>query len=53
VNLHKEISFEDEICGHLAAHGWFQASGWSSTGKIDVRGLGDRELDEECTRHHD
>lgn len=22
MNLHKEISFEDEICAHLAAHGW-------------------------------
>jgi type I restriction enzyme R subunit len=22
MNLHKEISFEDEICGHLAARGW-------------------------------
>jgi type I restriction enzyme, R subunit len=25
MNLHKEISFEDEICGHLAAHGWLYA----------------------------
>ena len=23
MSLHKEISFEDEICGHLAANGWF------------------------------
>ena len=22
MNLHKEIKFEDEICAHLAAHGW-------------------------------
>ena len=22
MSLHKEISFEDEICGHLAAHDW-------------------------------
>ncbi|MCA1338293.1 type I restriction endonuclease subunit R, partial [Pseudooceanicola marinus] len=22
MNLHKEIRFEDEICAHLAAHGW-------------------------------
>jgi type I restriction enzyme R subunit len=27
MNLHKEISFEGEICGHLAAHGWIQAEG--------------------------
>ncbi|MEH2594949.1 type I restriction enzyme R subunit [Bradyrhizobium sp. AZCC 1577] len=27
MRLHKEISFEDEICGHLAAHGWFYAEG--------------------------
>ncbi|HKN29224.1 MAG TPA: type I restriction endonuclease [Roseiarcus sp.] len=25
MDLHKEISFEDEICGHLAAHGWLYA----------------------------
>ncbi len=27
MNLHKEISFEDEICEHLAAHGWLCAEG--------------------------
>src|SRR4051794_2513102 len=27
MNLHKEISFEDEICGHLAAQGWLYAEG--------------------------
>lgn len=27
MNLHKEISFEDEICEHLAAHGWLHAPG--------------------------
>src|SRR3954449_7394555 len=27
MNLHKEISFEAEICNHLAAHGWLYASG--------------------------
>jgi type I restriction enzyme, R subunit len=27
MNLHKEISFEDEICGHLAAHGWLYGEG--------------------------
>jgi type I restriction enzyme R subunit len=27
MNLHKEISFEDEICDHLAAHGWLYAEG--------------------------
>ncbi|MEZ5305069.1 MAG: hypothetical protein R3F11_31165 [Verrucomicrobiales bacterium] len=25
--IHKEISFEDEICAHLAAHGWHYAEG--------------------------
>ncbi|SKA04847.1 type I restriction enzyme, R subunit [Enhydrobacter aerosaccus] len=25
MNLHKEISFETEICQHLKAHGWFYA----------------------------
>jgi type I restriction enzyme R subunit len=27
MNLHKEISFENEICQHLAAHGWLYAEG--------------------------
>ncbi len=27
MSLHKEIRFEDEICGHLAAHGWLYAAG--------------------------
>jgi type I restriction enzyme, R subunit len=27
MNLHKEISFEDEICTHLAAHGWLYVEG--------------------------
>jgi type I restriction enzyme R subunit len=27
MNLHKEISFEDEICGHLSAHGWLYMEG--------------------------
>ena len=27
MSLHKEIAFEDEICAHLAAHGWFYAKG--------------------------
>lgn len=26
-DLHKEIHFENEICGYLAAHGWFHAQG--------------------------
>src|SRR5262245_20092531 len=25
MNLHEEISFEDEICAYLAAHGWLHA----------------------------
>ena len=27
MSLHKEISFETEICGHLAEHGWLYAEG--------------------------
>ncbi len=27
MSLHKEISFETEICAHLAAHGWIHAEG--------------------------
>src|SRR5437899_6230089 len=27
MSLHKEISFDDEISGHLAAHGWLYAEG--------------------------
>ena len=27
MSVHKEISFEDEICGHLAAHGWLYEVG--------------------------
>ncbi|WP_311276854.1 type I restriction endonuclease [Methylobacterium sp. WCS2018Hpa-22] len=27
MSLHKEISFEDEICEHLAAHGWVYETG--------------------------
>ncbi len=27
VSLHKEVSFEDEVCEHLAAHGWLYAEG--------------------------
>jgi hypothetical protein len=27
MNLHKEISFETEICEHLAKHGWLYAEG--------------------------
>lgn len=27
MTLHKEISFEDEICGYLAAYGWLYADG--------------------------
>ena len=27
MNLHKEISFESEICQHLAGHGWLYAEG--------------------------
>ncbi|MNS05701.1 Type I restriction enzyme [compost metagenome] len=27
MNIHKEISFEDDICAHLAANGWLHAPG--------------------------
>lgn len=27
MNIHKEVSFEAEICSHLAAHGWLHAAG--------------------------
>jgi type I restriction enzyme R subunit len=27
MSLHKEISFEDEICGYLGTHGWFYVEG--------------------------
>lgn len=27
MSIHKEVSFETEICGHLAAHGWLHAAG--------------------------
>lgn len=30
MTIHKEISFEDEICGHLAAHGWLFDAGSAS-----------------------
>ena len=30
MSLHKEISFEDEICGHLETHNWFHAAGSAS-----------------------
>jgi type I restriction enzyme R subunit len=31
MNLHKEISFETEICQHLASHGWMYAEGDAAT----------------------
>ncbi len=30
MTIHKEISFEDEICGHLATHGWLYEAGSAS-----------------------
>lgn len=30
MNLHREISFEEEICSHLAAHGWLYRPGDAS-----------------------
>ena len=42
--LHNEIRFEEDICAHLAAHGWLYAEGSALiyaavTCKIGVRGL--------------
>ena len=31
MSLHKEISFEVEICRHLASHGWLYAEGDAAT----------------------
>ena len=31
MSLHKEISFEDEICGYLAANGWLYVEGRRSS----------------------
>src|SRR5690554_1461506 len=27
MKLHREVSFEDEVCSHLAAHGWLYQDG--------------------------
>lgn len=27
MSLHKEVEFENDICAHLAAHGWLDAEG--------------------------
>ncbi len=27
MTLHKEVEFENDICAHLAAHGWLYAEG--------------------------
>ena len=32
MSLHKEISFEDELCAHLAAHGWLYNPGSDAPG---------------------
>lgn len=52
MNLHREITFEDDVCKHLAGRDWLYEAGSAShydlarvlisaavTGKIDVRGL--------------
>lgn len=31
MSLHKELSFEDEICEHLSKHGWLHAEGDAAT----------------------
>ena len=38
MRLQNEISFETEICDHLAAHGWLHGA---VTGQLDVRHLHD------------
>lgn len=30
MSLHKEVSFETEVCGHLAGHGWLHGTGDAS-----------------------
>src|SRR5689334_3421177 len=27
MSLHTEVNFEDEVCAHLASHGWLHAKG--------------------------
>lgn len=39
MSLHKEISFESEICQHLAAHGWRYAEGDAVSGYDRARAL--------------
>jgi type I restriction enzyme R subunit len=31
MSIHKELSFEDEVCAHLGAHGWLYAPGDAAT----------------------
>lgn len=31
MSLHKELRFEDDICAHLAAHGWFYEKGHAAS----------------------
>ena len=38
MSLHKEISFETEICEHLSAHGWLYAEG-DAAGYVRARAL--------------
>lgn len=38
MSLHKEVSFETEVCDHLAAHGWLYAQG-DATGYDRARAL--------------
>ncbi len=35
MSIHKEIRFEQEICAHLAVHGWLHADG--DAAKYDAR----------------
>ena len=35
MSVHKEVSFEDEICAHLAAHGWlYEADAWTRYDRV-------------------
>ena len=35
MSIHKEISFEDEICAHLAAHGWLhETDAWTRYDRV-------------------
>ena len=54
-SIHREINFEREICGSLAARGWLCDAGnavhhdpTAVTGQIDVRNYRPEEAPAEC-----